>query len=66
MGYHTREDLPLYYAMADAFTVCDQNFCSSLTGTNPNRLISGRVRSVRSSMKTPAPMSGMTIWTMAR
>ncbi len=38
MGFHTREDLPFYYAMADAFTVCDQNFCSSLTGTNPNRL----------------------------
>jgi phospholipase C len=38
LGYHTREDLPFYYAMADAFTVCDQNFCSSLTGTNPNRL----------------------------
>ena len=38
MGYHTREDIPFYYALADAFTVCDQNFCSSLTGTNPNRL----------------------------
>ena len=38
LGYHTREDLPFYYALADAFTVCDQNFCSSLTGTNPNRL----------------------------
>ncbi|HEY4111596.1 phosphocholine-specific phospholipase C [Puia sp.] len=38
MGYHTREDLPFYYALADAFTVCDQSFCSSLTGTNPNRL----------------------------
>jgi phospholipase C len=38
MGYHIREDLPFYYSMADAFTVCDQNFCSSLTGTNPNRL----------------------------
>ncbi len=38
MGYHTREDLPFYYALADAFTICDQNFCSSLTGTNPNRL----------------------------
>jgi phospholipase C len=38
MGYHTREDLPFYYSLADAFTVCDQNFCSSLTGTNPNRL----------------------------
>jgi phospholipase C len=38
MGYYTREDLPFYYALADAFTVCDQNFCSSLTGTTPNRL----------------------------
>jgi phospholipase C len=38
MGYYTREDLPFYYALADAFTICDQNFCSSLTGTTPNRL----------------------------
>jgi len=37
MGYYTREDIPFYYALADAFTVCDQNFCSSLTGTDPNR-----------------------------
>jgi phospholipase C len=38
MGYYTREDLPFYYALADAFTVCDHNFCSSLTATTPNRL----------------------------
>ncbi|HTE01912.1 MAG TPA: phospholipase C, phosphocholine-specific [Mucilaginibacter sp.] len=38
LGFHNREDIPFYYALADAFTVCDQNFCSSLTGTNPNRL----------------------------
>ncbi|HEX4772426.1 MAG TPA: phospholipase C, phosphocholine-specific [Bryobacteraceae bacterium] len=38
MGYYTREDLPFYYALADAFTICDQHFCSSLTGTTPNRL----------------------------
>ena len=38
LGYHTRNDIPFYYALADAFTICDQNFCSSLTGTNPNRL----------------------------
>ncbi len=37
LGYHTREDLPFYYAMADAFTVCDHNFCSSMTSTTPNR-----------------------------
>jgi len=38
MGYFTRQDIPFYYALADAFTVCDQNFCSSLTATTPNRL----------------------------
>lgn len=38
MGYYTREDIPFYYALADAFTICDQNFCSSLTPTTPNRL----------------------------
>ena len=38
MGYYKREDIPFYYSLADAFTVCDHNFCSSLTGTTPNRL----------------------------
>jgi phospholipase C len=37
MGYYTRDDLPFYYAMADAFTVCDQNYCSVMTSTSPNR-----------------------------
>jgi phospholipase C len=37
MGHYTREDLPFYYAMADAFTVCDQNYCSVMTSTSPNR-----------------------------
>jgi len=37
MGYYTREDIPFYYAMADAFTICDQHFCSSITGTTTNR-----------------------------
>ncbi len=37
MGFYNRDDLPFYYALADAFTVCDQHFCSSLTGTSPNR-----------------------------
>ncbi|HMH20647.1 MAG TPA: phospholipase C, phosphocholine-specific [Puia sp.] len=38
MGYYDRRDLPFYYALADAFTTCDQTFCSTLTGTTPNRL----------------------------
>ncbi|SFW33780.1 phospholipase C [Sinomicrobium oceani] len=38
LGYYNREDIPFYYAFADAFTVFDQHFCSSLTGTTTNRL----------------------------
>ena len=47
MGYYTRDDLPFYHALADAFTVCDQNFCSSFTGTTANRLYlwTGTIRS---------------------
>lgn len=46
MGYYNRNDLPFYYELADAFTICDQHFCSSLTGTTPNRSFfwSGAIR----------------------
>ncbi len=46
MGHYTREDLPFYYALADAFTVCDQNYCSVLSSTSPNRcyLWTGTIR----------------------
>jgi len=37
LGHYTRDDLPFNYGMADAFTVCDQNFCSAMTSTTPNR-----------------------------
>jgi phospholipase C len=37
MGYHVREDLPIYYALADAYTVCDRWFCGLLGPTWPNR-----------------------------
>jgi len=40
MGYYTRADLPFYYALADAFTLCDNYFCSVLGPTDPNRLYS--------------------------
>ena len=39
MGYYTREDLPFYYALADAFTLCDAYHCSILGPTHPNRLM---------------------------
>lgn len=38
LGHYERSDIPFYYALADAFTICDHHFCSSLTGTTPNRL----------------------------
>jgi phospholipase C len=38
MGYYTREDIPFQYALADAFTICDNYFCSTPTQTHPNRM----------------------------
>ncbi len=37
MGYYTRDDLPFYYALADAFTLCDGYHCALMGPTNPNR-----------------------------
>src|ERR1700722_5533715 len=37
MAYLTREDIPFHYALADAFTICDNYHCSLLTATDPNR-----------------------------
>lgn len=51
MGYYTREDIPFNYALADAFTVCDQNFSSAMTSTYPNRsfLWTGTIREEQNS-----------------
>jgi phospholipase C len=40
MGYYNRSDLPFYYALADAYTVCDAYHCSVIGPTDPNRLLS--------------------------
>ena len=37
MAHLERRDLPFHAALADAFTVCDANFCSLLGPTDPNR-----------------------------
>jgi phospholipase C len=37
MSHHTRADLPYHFALADAFTVCDNYHCSLLGPTDPNR-----------------------------
>jgi phospholipase C len=40
MGYYNRSDLRFYYALADAFTICDGYHCSVIGPTDPNRLMS--------------------------
>jgi phospholipase C len=39
MGHYTRDELPFYYAAADAFTLCDGYHASILGPTHPNRLM---------------------------
>ncbi len=38
MGYYRREDIPFQFALAEAFTICDDYHCSITTGTDPNRI----------------------------
>lgn len=38
MGYHTRADIPFHYALAEAFTICDEYYCSVMGPTWPNRM----------------------------
>ncbi len=38
MGYFTQADIPFQWALARAFTVCDNYHCSVFGPTNPNRL----------------------------
>ncbi|MBV9101569.1 MAG: phospholipase [Candidatus Dormibacteraeota bacterium] len=40
MGYYTRKDMAYYYALADAFTLCDAYHCSVIGPTDSNRLMS--------------------------
>lgn len=60
MGYYTREDIPFYYNLADSFTVCDHNFCSSLTGTSPNRCFfwTGKIRQEQNEDSRPHIANG--------
>jgi phospholipase C len=40
MGYYEQADIPFYFALAEAFTICDSYHCSVLGPTDPNRLYS--------------------------
>jgi phospholipase C len=37
MSYLQRSDIPYYFSLADAFTVCDAYHCSIMASTDPNR-----------------------------
>lgn len=39
MGYYTRQEIPFQFALAEAFTLCDNYHCSILSGTGPNRIV---------------------------
>jgi phospholipase C len=38
MGYHDRSDIPFQFALAEAFTICDNYHCSMMGPTWPNRM----------------------------
>jgi phospholipase C len=38
MGYYKRSDLEFYYALADAFTICDAYHCSVIGPSDPNHV----------------------------
>jgi phospholipase C len=38
MGYFRQQDIPFHWALAEAFTLCDNYHCSVLGPTDPNRL----------------------------
>jgi phospholipase C len=40
MGHYARADIPYYYALADAFTLCDAYHCSVIGGSDPNHAYS--------------------------
>lgn len=57
MGYYDRTDLPFYYALADAFTICDSYHCSVIGPTMPNRMY------LMSGMIDPAGTAGGPVLT---
>jgi phospholipase C len=69
MGHYTREDIPFYYALADAFTVCDQHYSGVMTSTTPNRSMfwTGTVRDEQNTsskvyMRNPELFRGNLTW----
>jgi phospholipase C len=56
MGYYRREQLPIYYAMADEFVLCQRWFCSVRGPTWPNRMYLHAAQSAgRKNNDSPSP-----------
>lgn len=64
MGYLTREDLPVFYALADDNALCDRWFASVMGGTWPNRMYSlcGTSRGMRGNDFSRVPLEGPSIF----
>jgi phospholipase C len=61
MGYHTRDDVPVLYALAESYTLCDHWFASVLGPTWPNRFFLHCASSAGQQSNLPEP--GLpTIW----
>ena len=64
MAYQTREQQPVSYALADAYTLCQRWFSSVLTSTWPNRLYfhAASSQGVPSNDLPPGGYTLRTIW----
>lgn len=62
MGYHVREQLPITYALADAYAVCDRWHASVMGPTWPNRFYLHAATSEGKKDNTPHVGGLTTIW----
>jgi phospholipase C len=63
MGYHDREHLPVQYALADNYTVCDRWFASVMGPTWPNRFYLQATTSDGRRDNKPMGLNGpATLW----
>ena len=62
MGYYDRKQLPILYALADQYTVCDRWFCSVLGETWPNRFYLHAATAQGIKKYGPMPASQATVW----
>ncbi|MFZ6185735.1 alkaline phosphatase family protein [Nannocystis pusilla] len=61
MGYHVREQIPVLYALADNFALCDRWFCSVMGPTWPNRYYVHACSSDGGKSNFPSPFL-QTLW----